>query len=300
MLQELRLKQIDYVMQNAKHVKVNQDKLDEWALSLKDMIYVHPWKKYINDFTEKEIIILAFIIESMNFCFWKEPMFEYKDQKRSTAMTDRYIDLAIEDKKLVDINYLINLTYEDLINIFGMEEGNLKKRYDSLMYTVRKIYNDKNFFDNLFSIKSCDELTKLIVSFDNFNDVSTYKGKEIYFYKRATLLVNDLFELSETIHNNIKNIDSVLGCADYVIPRGLRVFGIIEYDNELANLVDNNIEIEMNSEYEVEIRAVTLYVIEYVKNKNDKTISSIIWDCIIWSYFRGKGGIAHKTDTIFY
>ena len=56
----------------------------------------------------------------------------------------------------------------------------------------------------------------------------------------------------------------------------------------------------MNSEYEVEIRAATLYVIEYVKNKNDKTISSIKWDCIIWNYFRGKGGIAHKTDTIFY
>lgn len=301
MLQKLRLEQIDYVMKNATHVKINMDKLDEWALSMKEMMnYVHPWKKYKDDFTEKEIIILAFIIESMNFCFWKEPMFEYKDQKRSTAMTDRYIDLAREDKNFVDVNYLINLTYEDLIDVFGMEEGNLKKRYNSLMYTVSKIYNDKNFFDNLFNIKSCDELFKLIVSFDNFNDVSIYKGKEIYFYKRATLLVNDLFELSETIHNNIKNIDSVLGCADYVIPRGLREFGILEYDNELANLVDNNIEIEMNSEYEVEIRAATLYVIEYVKNKNDKTISSIMWDCIIWGYFRGKGGIAHKTDTIFY
>ena len=109
MLQELRLEQIDFVMKNAKHVKIRKDKLDEWALYLKDMIYVHPWKQYKDDFTEKEIIILAFIIESMNFCFWKEPMFEYKDQKRSTAMTDKYIDSAKEDKRLVDINYLIFL-----------------------------------------------------------------------------------------------------------------------------------------------------------------------------------------------
>ena len=112
--------------------------------------------------------------------------------------------------------------------------------------------------------------------------------------------MHDLFDLSDTIHNNIKNIDTLLGCADYVIPRGLRLEGILEYDKELENKIDNLEEIPQGSEYEVEIRAFTLYVIEYVKNKNDKNINSITWDDWIWNYFRGKGGIAHRTDTIFY
>ena len=113
-------------------------------------------------------------------------------------------------------------------------------------------------------------------------------------------MVHDLFDLSDTIHNNINNIDTVLGCADYVIPRGLRLEGILEYDEELAKKIDNYEEIQQDSEYEVEIRAFTLYVIEYVKNKNDKSINSAVWDNLIWNYFRGKGGIAHRTDTIFY
>ena len=301
MLKDIRLNQIKYVLDNAKHVKINQDKLDSYIASLNSVNnYEHACKKYKKDFTEKEMIILAFILESMNFCFWKEPMFEYNGQKRSTAMMNKYIDSALLNKEFVNIDYMINLKYEDLINIFGIEEGNLKNRYTSLMYTVNKIYNNKNFFLELFSIKSTDELYKFITSFDNFNDVSNYKGKDIYFYKRATLLVNDLFELSDTIKNNIKNIDSVLGCADYVIPRGLRMAGIIEYDNELSGLIDNGTEIEKNSEYEVEIRAVTLYIIECVKNKNNKNINSARWDNIIWNSFRGKGGISHKTDTIFY
>lgn len=297
-MQEERINQINYVVNNAKYVKLNEEKLEKWSKTLKNINTEHPWKKYKSDFTEKEIILLAFVIESMNFCFWKEPVFIYKDQKRSTAMINMYIDKAIENKNLVNIDYLKKLKYNDLINIFEIEEGNLKNRYNSLMYTINKI--DDNFYTKLFNIKTADELYKFITSFENFNDISIYKGKEICFYKRATLLVNDLFELSDTIHNNIKNIDTVLGCADYVIPKGLRNEGIIEYSDELANMIDNNIEIKQNSEYEIEIRAFTLYVIEYVKNKNDKTINSARWDNIIWNYFRGREGIAHKTDTIFY
>lgn len=299
MLQNQRLNQIKYVVENAKYVKLNKEKLDKWSNFLKNKIsYEHPWKKYKKDFTEKEIVLLSFIIESMNFCFWKEPIFTYKNQKRSTAMMSMYIDKALKNKELVNIDYLKNLKYEDLINIFEIEEGNLRKRYNSLMYTINKIGN--NFFKKLFNIKTTDELYKFITNFENFNDKSIYKGKEIYFYKRATLLVNDLFELSDTIHNNIQNINTVLGCADYVIPKGLRNEGIIEYTEELASKIDNYEEIKQNSEYEVEIRAFTLYIIEYVKNKNDKTINSARWDNIIWNYFRGKEGIAHKTDTIFY
>lgn len=301
MLQQDRLKQIEYVVSNAKYVKLNKQKLNEWCNNMKNNIkYEHQWKKYQKNFSEKEIILLSFLIESMNFCFWKEPIFKYKNTKKSEAMCTLFIEAAIKNKKILDIKYLMNLTYDDLKEIFQMEEGNLKKRYNSLIYTVKKINNTKNFFQNLFNIKTTEELYKYITSFENFNDISIYKDKEIYFYKRATLLINDLFELSTTIRSNIKNIDSVLGCADYIIPKGLCKEGILEYNEILSRMINNNIEVQANSEYEIEIRAFTLYVIEYVKNKIDKSMNSAMWDNIIWNSFRGKGGISHRTDTIFY
>ena len=301
MLNSLRLEQINYVVSNAEYVRLDKQKLDQWVEKIDANIsYTHQWYKYKEFFTEKELILLVFILESMNFCFWKEPIFIYNGAKRSSAMVNIFIDKVLNDKKLLDLDYLINLKYEDLIEIFGIEEGNLKNRYSSLMYTVNKIYNNKNFYQDLFSIKSVDELYKFITDFENFNDVSMYKGKEIYFYKRATLLVNDLFELSDKVRNNIQNIDSVLGCADYVLPRGLRAEGILVYDEELETLIDNNVEVKKDSEYEVEIRAFTLYVIEYVKNKKNQNLNSVRWDNVLWNYFRTKGGNEHKTDTIFY
>lgn len=296
-----RIEQINYVVNNAEHVKINYEKLDELADSLKDVSFSeHPWLKYKNELSEKELIMLSFFLESMNFCFWKEPRFRYKDQKNSGAMMSIFIDAVMNNKMLLDSKYILDMKYEDFILLFGVEEANLRKRFDSIRYTAKKIDDNVNFFDDLFSIKSVDELYKFITSFENFNDVAMYKGKEIYFYKRATLLVHDLFDLSDTIHTNLGNMDSVLGCADYIIPRGFRLGGVLEYDSELSSMVDNYVEIPEVSEYEVEIRAFTLYVIEYVKNKNDKSVNSAVWDNLIWNFYRGKGGIAHRTDTIFY
>lgn len=301
MLQEERLKQIEYVVSNAQYVKLNREKLDKWMEQLeKNFYYEHAWKRYKPYFNEKEMILLVFLMESMNFCFWKEPIFKYKDKTKSMAMFDLFIEAVLNNKQLLDLEYLKKLTYHDLISIFKIEEGNLKNRYDSLMYTVKKINNIEVFYKELFRIKTTDELYKYITNFENFNDVSRYKGKVIYFYKRATLLVNDLFELSDTIRKNIKNIDTVLGCADYVIPRGLRREGIIEYSKELEDKINHEIEIEKDSEYEVEIRAFTLYIIEYVKNNINSSVNSARWDNIIWNNFHSKEGIAHRTDTIFY
>ena len=51
----------------------------------------------------------------------------------------------------------------------------------------------------------------------------------------------------------------------------MRALGIIEYNNELSNIIDNKVEIEYSSKYEVEIRASMIVVINYIKKKIDNT-----------------------------
>lgn len=71
--------------------------------------------------------------------------------------------------------------------------------------------------------------------------------------------------MSETIHNNIKNVDNLGGCADYGVPRTLRTYGILEYNEELANLVDNEIEIKQNSEMEIETEQICYMLLSLLK-----------------------------------
>ena len=51
----------------------------------------------------------------------------------------------------------------------------------------------------------------------------------------------------------------------------MRALRIIQYNEELTNIIDNKVEIECSSKYEVEIRASMIVVIDYIKNKIDNT-----------------------------
>ena len=77
--------EFEYVVKNSKYVKINNDRLDDCIKALGKPNYIH-WSKELSiDLNEEEWILLAFIIESMNFCFWKKPKWkiEYNGEEMS-------------------------------------------------------------------------------------------------------------------------------------------------------------------------------------------------------------------------
>lgn len=77
----------------------------------------------------------------------------------------------------------------------------------------------------------------------------------------------------------------MLGCADYKISQVLRHLGILEYNEELAQIVDSKQQLKHDSEMEIEVRANMLYALELIKNKlhqkgiemNSTQIDNILW-----------------------
>ncbi len=302
-----------YVVDNSTYVKINYEKLDNFINNLDDLNYQH-WSKEVNlNLNEKEWIILAILIESMNFCFWAKPKWKIEYHKDilsgSNALFYSVIKEVENNKKFLDINYLYNLKYQDFKKIFTSVEGEIpliENRFNNFKEVVNVIHNDSNFFTELFKINNDQELLKFITSkFISFDDKSLYKGKIIYFNKRATLLVNDLYYLSDTIRKNVKNVNNLSGCADYGIPRTFRDYGILEYNNILAEKVDNEKEILHDSHMEVEIRANMLYAMELIKEKLQEKgiiINSVELDNLIWwmGKKQDKKTPAHHTITIYY
>ena len=261
---------------------------------------------------EKEWILLAFIIESMNFCFWQKPKWKikYKDDivSGSNALFYSIIKQVEDNKKFLSLEYLNKLDMLEFYKILDGIEGKcplLEERYNNFKEVISYIANN-DFYDEIYSINKDIDLLKYITdNFKSFDDKSLYKGEIIHFNKRATLLVNDLYYLSQTVRNNLGDVNNLSGCADYGIPRTFRDYGILVYNDQLANLVDNEIELEHDSDMEIEIRANMLYVIELIKEKlKEKNIivNSVELDNLIW--WMGKKsknkGIAHHTVTIYY
>lgn len=303
-----------YVVDNSKYVSIDYERVNDFAKELGEPKYEHWYKELSLKLNDKEWILLAFIIESMNFCFWQKPKWkiEYNGDivSGSNALFYSVIKEIENNPKFLSIDYLYNLTKDDFNKIFEGVEGKiplLNERYNNFKEVVNFVYNNRNFYDDLYNIKSDTELLKYITTnLNSFDDKSLYKERTIHFNKRATLLVNDLFYMSDTIKENLGNVNNLSGCADYGIPRTFRDYGILKYSEELEMLIDNEKEILHDSDMEIEIRANMLYVIELIKeelkNKN-VLINSVELDNLIWwigKKNKDRKSIAHHTITIFY
>ncbi len=66
--------------------------------------------------------------------------------------------------------------------------------------------------------------------------------------------------------------------ADYRVPQILRELNILNYSDQLAQLIDSEVKLEYSSEFEVEIRALTIVAVEEIleKIKHSQSLKSEI------------------------
>lgn len=305
--------QFKYIVDNSKYVSINYNSIDTFIKEMGKINYTH-WSKNTDlNLNEKEWIILSFLIESMNFCFWNKPKWKIETSdgivSGSSALFYIFINEVKKNKDFLIIDNLEKINFKKFKTIFNKNDSFcqfLKERYINFKEVLKNI-KEKDFFTELYSNESDIELVNYIVKkFKSFDDKSIYKGKVIHFNKRATLLANDLYNVSNILKAKIKNVDNLSGCADYGIPRIFRDFGLLVYNEKLSNIVDKEKQISHDSEMEVEIRGNMLYLIELIKEKlidKDIIINSIELDNIIWWMYKKNVSFksnVHHTITIYY
>jgi hypothetical protein len=130
---------------------------------------------------------------------------------------------------------------------------------------------------------------------------------EVYLFKRAQILVTDLWgSFQGKSWGEFKNIDALTAFADYKLPQILRAWGILKYTPSLAKRVDAQIALEAGSAEEVEIRAATLWAVEFLREAlaaHGQALMSIQVDWILWEASQGRfPGMKpyHRVRTVFY
>ena len=310
---------IKYVIKNASYVKINERELDKFCLNIKkEDINPTAWKTetFYDQGSFEEKINYIFVFNTLNFCFWNDKRWKAKYKKKwyeGHAALFASLTRALEEKiPILNLDYLENLTTQKLkyilrgknkIPLFNERlkiiKGNasiLKNKFNGNFLNLIK----KSKFD---CIKIVDLLNKY---FPSFNDKEDYRGKEIYFNKRAQLLAKYSYELfKELKKGKLKNYSQLTAGGEYKIPYCLRYFKILEYSPELAYKIDNKIEIESGSEEEIEIRAFAIYAIEKIKEKLNERGFNIVSPEVhtfIWykARYLPKTEQHHRTLTIWY
>lgn len=267
-----------------------------------------------------EIIGTIFLFNAVNFCFW--PNLGEKKWKIEGVnglvggSTGAYaaIERAVKGGvPLFNTQFLANLTREQGEDIFrgSVEIPLLDERLNNLRELGRVV--SERFggdFLNVFEAANGNaiDLTDLFISnFSSFNDFAILDNTKIEFYKRAQInasMINNY--IVKNGHKELVGLEKLTAFADYKVPQVLRKFGILEYSSELSAMVDNSINIPAGSREEVEIRATTIWAIEYIKEKlrskfpniTARQIDYYLWDMSQVQFADDKP--YHRTRTIFY
>ena len=283
-----------FVIENAKYVKINYDEIKKFAKNIQE-VNIQNWLFNLpfNLLDENIDTIIEFLLyfEAIDFSFWGNPKWEIQTEK---GKQDGSIALMYAMLKYIKENKNFdNITKEK----FGKYlKGNIEiplfeERYN-ILKNINNVVKEKmngGFYKAIYNLKTDEELFDFIINnFKDFEDIRTYNGKTIYFYKLAQLLTSDILHMREKKENIKVDYSHLVGCSDYKIPQGLRALNLVSYNEELANLVDNKIELKQNLEYEVEIRATVVYVINKIKELLDNRINAIDLNDYIWLMSKNK------------
>lgn len=301
-------------------VKINHGRAKELAKKWAESLKIPPWpdKMHLEARNIRTSINYLIVLDSLNFCFWAEEGEKwhifYKGEKY-----DGYFALSLALKRFFDENpakanfaYLSKISFFEFSQILG-GRGNLlfKKRRWGIIRRVSQALvrdyegNSLNFIAS--AKKDAVRLAwKIFWELPSFNDFACYRGRKVYFLKRAQILVADIFgALKGRGIANFHRLEKFTAFADYKLPQILNYYGILEYSPRLENKIKNRVLIAAGSAEETEIRSATIWAVEYLKQelaRLGKKLRSFEVDWILWNKSQKQKMVLpyHRTKTIFY
>lgn len=297
-----------YVSDKATFVKINYQKLDEVVDSF-DTKKISFWLESnpfnILEMDYKEIINFLLVYHTIgDYCFWGEPKWTVDCNGEKLDGSYAMMYLLIERLKS---GKGFKLSFNEFSQLLkgNVEIPLLEDRYNNLV-VMNKFLEEENssFYDLIKNFHTDYELFNYLTdNFKYFKDESVYDGRTIYFYKRAQLLTSDILHVREMFENIDVDYSHLAGCADYKIPQVMRCMGILEFNSDLADIVDNKVLLDEGSKMEVEIRACNIIVIDYISKKIGNSITKMDINDYIWLLGQDKTKITkpyHRTLTNHY
>lgn len=277
------------VFERSKNVQINNDKIVDFCKTFQHGNLPHWLSESPIEHThlkDSDKLNLLLLFNSISFCYWGNPKWtvEYKGGKYdgSWGMIASIMRAVEEGIPIFDTEFRSKISKEDFQKILrgNIEIPLLEERW-KITKEVASILLEKYSGDFAKLIKEAGgDATKMLdlitTNFSSFEDVSEYEEKKIYFYKRAQLLIEDIYQaFGGEGYGNLSNLEGFTACADYKLPQSLRKLGIISYTKELEKKIDMFIQIPYDSPDEVEIRSNTIWAIEMIKKELYKKGKSI-------------------------
>uniref|UniRef100_A0A2A4JMB4 Queuosine 5'-phosphate N-glycosylase/hydrolase n=1 Tax=Heliothis virescens TaxID=7102 RepID=A0A2A4JMB4_HELVI len=321
----------EFITRNAHHVKIHESGLEklceEMLKSISNKLeipdtgadIIHPNKDH------EKAADWVFVADALNFCFWSYSGAQKWTVDGHSGYYALEAALARAIKNGIDITnpeYYSKITEDQLRDIMrGDNEATIPLFNEriSVLHEVGAILLQK--YNGTFvtclkeANKSAEKLLEIIVdNFPCFRDEAVFEGQKVALYKRAQILVADLWNFfGGTGWGEFTDIDKITMFADYRVPQVLVYFGALSYSDELMDKLKKDVLLLSGSPEEVEIRGCSIHAVELLKKKLEDKLkgqdaevpNSSLIDYYLWCYRRKYAEDMesipfHKTLGIYY
>lgn len=262
----------------------------------------------------EEALNWIFLVDTLNFCFWTQNGDHWSVTWKGKKYTGYFALCAAVNRALEEGYSITNPKYYSQISLRDLKtilRGDnklvsvqlLNKRLDCLHevgLTLLERFDGK--FLNCVSASngSAEKLLRIIVeNFPCYKDETHYKGQKVSLYKRAQILIGDIwicFKGQNEGHFN--DIDKLTMFADYRIPQVLVHFNIFHYSDDLMEKLKRGLYLQFHfslvlqfylhchfstgvlldsgSPEEVEIRGCSIHAVELLNKKIKQLKNNIV------------------------
>lgn len=316
----------------AKHVQI----LPEGIKVLGDLITkeIHSDKLSIDAFSQHSVhpkstdpwaLDWIFVVDTLNFCFWhkeNEPGWVVDGKSGYFALCTAINRALKENVDILNPKFYSTITKEQLGKVLRSDNGTEIPLFNERLKSLHEVgasllENFEGSFKNcvLQAKNSSKSLLKIVTdSFKCYRDEAVFKDHEVSFYKRAQILVGDIWACyRNTGLGQFDDINDMTMFADYRVPQSLLYYNVLKYSDDLLNVLEGETVLENGNEMEVEIRGCSIEAVrllcDYVKERidSDKEVNAILIDHFLWDFRRSHADVIiqkklpfHKTFCIYY
>jgi len=263
---------------------------------------------------------VVLVLDTLNFSFWPDagqPRWRvaYRGQTADgywalVAAVRRALD---EGVPLIDAGYLATVSDVAVAHLLRGEGAiPLLAERAAALREVGQVLRDRHDGQFVNAIEQADRnavrLARLLADeFTSFDDVAHYGSYPVHLYKRAQICCGDLYGASRgAAWGDLSDLDQLTAFADYKVPQVLRRLGILVYTAALAATIERRALLPAGSEPEVEIRAATIWGVEFLRRallERGVARRAVEIDWHLWELGQALPSDTqpyHLTRTIFY
>ncbi|GAB1597865.1 queuosine salvage protein-like [Argonauta hians] len=328
-----------YIAETSQDVTINSKGVKKVANlmyeAVKEQTFdIKNWKKHkLHPSTmDENSVDWIFVVDTLNFSFWSADdnnkyTVTYKDESYTgywslCAAVNRALDNGIP---ITTPAYCASVSEEQLSDILKSDSSEGIPMFAERLHVLKqtcKIVMKKYSGSFVNCIKECDNsaenlLQIIVTNLPSYRDEATYGSKQVSFYKRAQILIADIWACFEGQGlGSFYDIDYLTIFADYRIPQILAYYEVLQYSDSLLKLLQEGVVMKNGDRYEMEIRGCSIWAVEMIykeakvlldgdKDRKDCLFNSVLIDHFLWDYRRSHADDMnhvpfHKVRCIYY